>query len=82
VRVGQGLPAAERRRQCRGEDLAQGNVAVARQPGERVAQLAREQRRRVQQRPALALYSLASVAVYLFGLWAFATLKKGFADVL
>jgi lipopolysaccharide transport system permease protein len=31
---------------------------------------------------ALALYSLASVAVYLFGLWAFATLKKGFADVL
>lgn len=31
---------------------------------------------------ALAQYSLACIAVYLFGLWVFATLKKGFADVL
>lgn len=30
----------------------------------------------------LAQYSLACIAVYLFGLWVFATLKKGFADVL
>ena len=31
---------------------------------------------------ALAQYSLAAVAVYLFGLWAFGRLKKGFADVI
>jgi lipopolysaccharide transport system permease protein len=30
----------------------------------------------------LAQYSLVAVAVYLFGLWAFTKLKKGFADVL
>lgn len=30
----------------------------------------------------LAQYSLVAVAVYLFGLWAFSKLKKGFADVL
>lgn len=30
----------------------------------------------------LAHYSLACIAVYLFGLWVFTTLKKGFADVL
>ena len=30
----------------------------------------------------LAQYSLVAVAMYLFGLWAFAKLKKGFADVL
>ncbi len=31
---------------------------------------------------ALAHYSLAAVAIYLFGLWVFTKLKKGFADVL
>lgn len=31
---------------------------------------------------ALAHYSLAAVAAYLFGLWVFTKLKKGFADVL
>ena len=31
---------------------------------------------------ALAQYALAAVAVYLFGLWAFGRLKKGFADVI
>ena len=30
----------------------------------------------------LAQYSLIAAAVYLFGLWAFSKLKKGFADVL
>ena len=30
----------------------------------------------------LAQYSVVSVAVYLFGLWAFTRFKKGFADVL
>lgn len=30
----------------------------------------------------LAQYSVVAIAVYLFGLWAFAKLKKGFADVL
>lgn len=30
----------------------------------------------------MAQYSLAAVAVYLLGLWVFAKLKKGFADVL
>ncbi len=30
----------------------------------------------------LAAYSLVAVALYLFGLWAFASLKKGFADVI
>lgn len=30
----------------------------------------------------LAQYGLAAVATYLFGLWAFARLKKGFADVI
>jgi len=30
----------------------------------------------------VAQYSLVAVAVYLFGLWAFTKLKKGFADVL
>ena len=30
----------------------------------------------------LAQYSLVAAAVYLFGLWAFSKLKKGFADVL
>ncbi len=30
----------------------------------------------------LAQYSLVAMAVYLFGLWAFSKLKKGFADVL
>ena len=30
----------------------------------------------------LAQYSLAAIAVYLFGLWAFSKLKKGFADVI
>ena len=30
----------------------------------------------------LAQYALAAVAVYLFGLWAFGRLKKGFADVI
>jgi lipopolysaccharide transport system permease protein len=30
----------------------------------------------------LAAYSLVAVAIYLFGLWAFASLKKGFADVI
>ena len=30
----------------------------------------------------LAQYSLLAAAVYLFGLWAFTKLKKGFADVL
>ena len=30
----------------------------------------------------VAQYSLIAVAVYLFGLWAFSRLKKGFADVL
>lgn len=31
---------------------------------------------------ALAHYALAAMATYLFGLWVFAKLKKGFADVL
>ena len=31
---------------------------------------------------ALAQYSLACIAVYLFGLWVFDRLKRGFADVL
>ena len=30
----------------------------------------------------LAQYSAVAIAVYLFGLWAFTKLKKGFADVL
>lgn len=30
----------------------------------------------------VAQYSLAALAIYLFGLWAFSRLKKGFADVL
>ena len=30
----------------------------------------------------LAQYSLLAAVVYLFGLWAFTKLKKGFADVL
>ncbi|MDI1254191.1 ABC transporter permease [Thermomonas sp.] len=31
---------------------------------------------------ALAAYALVAMAIYLFGLWAFASLKKGFADVI
>lgn len=31
---------------------------------------------------SLAQYSLVAVVVYLFGLWVFASLKKGFADVI
>ena len=31
---------------------------------------------------ALAQYALVAIAVYVFGLWAFTKLKKGFADVL
>lgn len=31
---------------------------------------------------SLALYALVAIAVYLFGLWVFTMLKKGFADVL
>jgi lipopolysaccharide transport system permease protein len=30
----------------------------------------------------VAQYSLIAAATYLFGLWAFSRLKKGFADVL
>ncbi|MDQ3159390.1 MAG: ABC transporter permease [Pseudomonadota bacterium] len=30
----------------------------------------------------LGAYSLAAATIYLFGLWTFATLKKGFADVI
>ena len=30
----------------------------------------------------LAQYALVALAVYLLGLWVFAKLKKGFADVL
>ena len=30
----------------------------------------------------LAQYAAIALAVYLFGLWAFSKLKKGFADVI
>jgi hypothetical protein len=62
VGVGQGLAVAQQGRQGRGEDLAERSVGVARQPAQRVQQLALQQGQRVEGGFGLAQLAQAGIA--------------------